>query len=132
MPFVLPPRILAIATAGRLFATARRVPALPVCREVPVLITRCRVTRAAPCLCRSRAASERHLSPLWSASARRIYTSPEGIEFFETHIRPVLVERCYECHSAKAKVLQGGLRLDSAERIRTGGDSGPVIVPQQA
>ncbi len=55
----------------------------------------------------------------------------EGIEFFETNIRPVLVERCYECHSGKAKVLQGGLRLDSAEGVRKGGDSGPVIVPHQ-
>ena len=55
----------------------------------------------------------------------------EGIEFFETHIRPVLVEKCYECHSADAKVLQGGLRLDTAERMRAGGDSGPVIVPNK-
>ncbi len=55
----------------------------------------------------------------------------EGIEFFETNIRPVLVERCYECHSGKAKVLQGGLRLDSAEGIRNGGDSGPAIVPHK-
>jgi hypothetical protein len=53
----------------------------------------------------------------------------DGIEFFETKIRPVLVERCYECHSGKAKVLQGGLRLDSAEALRKGGDSGPAIVP---
>jgi hypothetical protein len=53
--------------------------------------------------------------------------APQGAEFFETHIRPVLVERCYECHSAQAKVLQGGLRLDSAERLLAGGDSGPAI-----
>jgi hypothetical protein len=53
----------------------------------------------------------------------------DGIEFFETNIRPVLVERCYECHSGKAKVLQGGLRLDSADGMRKGGDSGPAIVP---
>jgi hypothetical protein len=26
----------------------------------------------------------------------------EGIEFFERKIRPVLVERCYECHSAQS------------------------------
>jgi hypothetical protein len=57
--------------------------------------------------------------------------SAEGIDFFETHIRPVLVERCYECHSAQAKVLQGGLRLDSAERLRAGGDSGPVVAPNK-
>jgi hypothetical protein len=57
--------------------------------------------------------------------------SAEGVEFFETHIRPVLVERCYECHSAQAKVLQGGLRLDSADRLRAGGDSGPVVSPDK-
>jgi hypothetical protein len=57
--------------------------------------------------------------------------SAEGVEFFETHIRPVLVEKCYECHSADSKVLQGGLRLDTAEGARTGGDSGPAVVPQK-
>jgi len=57
--------------------------------------------------------------------------SAEGVEFFETHIRPVLAEKCYECHSAKSKVLQGGLRLDTAELTRAGGDSGPAVVPQQ-
>jgi hypothetical protein len=54
--------------------------------------------------------------------------TPEGIEFFETHIRPVLVEKCYACHSAEAKVLQAGLRMDTAERMRAGGESGVVIV----
>ncbi|MGE3241348.1 MAG: DUF1553 domain-containing protein, partial [Pirellulales bacterium] len=55
----------------------------------------------------------------------------DGFEFFESHIRPVLVEHCYECHSADAKVLQGGLRLDTAEQTRAGGDSGPAVVPQK-
>lgn len=55
-----------------------------------------------------------------------------GIEFFEKKIRPVLVEHCYECHSAEAvenKKLKGGLLLDSREGLRQGGDSGPVLVP---
>ena len=43
----------------------------------------------------------------------------------------MLVEKCYECHSAEAKVLKGGLRLDTAERMRAGGESGPVIVPNK-
>ena len=55
--------------------------------------------------------------------------SPEGAEFFETHIRPVLVEKCYSCHSAGAKILQGGLRLDTAATTRAGGETGPVILP---
>ena len=28
--------------------------------------------------------------------------SPDSVEFFENRIRPVLVERCYECHSSDA------------------------------
>src|SRR5882724_1545294 len=52
----------------------------------------------------------------------------EGQEFFERKIRPLLIERCYECHSAEAKKLKGGLRLDLPDGILKGGDSGPAIV----
>src|SRR5262245_50964079 len=53
----------------------------------------------------------------------------EGIELFEKKIRPVLVERCHECHSAKAKKIEGNLRLDSRDAARKGGDQGPAIIP---
>jgi hypothetical protein len=53
----------------------------------------------------------------------------EQIDFFERKIRPVLVERCYQCHSAKAKELQGQLSLDTRAGLRQGGVSGPAIVP---
>jgi hypothetical protein len=53
----------------------------------------------------------------------------DGMEFFEKQIRPVLVERCYSCHSASAEKLKGGLRLDSREGLLRGGDSGPALVP---
>jgi len=51
-----------------------------------------------------------------------------GIEFFEKRIRPVLVEHCYKCHSARASKVKGGQRLDSKRAALAGGDSGPVIV----
>ncbi len=51
-------------------------------------------------------------------------------EFFEAKIRPVLVDKCYKCHSADAKELKGGLRLDSRAGWQKGGDSGPAIVPK--
>ncbi len=54
---------------------------------------------------------------------------PEGLEFFEKKIRPLLVERCFQCHSAKAPKLKAGLRLDSREGMLKGGDQGPAIVP---
>ena len=53
-----------------------------------------------------------------------------GIDFFEAKIRPVLVNHCYECHSAEAKSLKGGLLLDSREAAHKGGDSGAAVVPK--
>jgi mono/diheme cytochrome c family protein len=54
----------------------------------------------------------------------------EGVAFFEQRIRPVLIEHCYECHSAEAKKLKGNLYLDSKAGWQKGGDSGkPIIIP---
>jgi mono/diheme cytochrome c family protein len=50
-------------------------------------------------------------------------------EFFEKRVRPVLVERCYECHGEKKQ--KGGLRLDGAAVVQKGGDSGAVLVAGQ-
>jgi hypothetical protein len=51
------------------------------------------------------------------------------VEFFESKIRPILVEHCYECHSAGAKMLGGKLRLDHREGVLKGGESGAAIEP---
>src|SRR3954471_11044851 len=60
-------------------------------------------------------------------------TSPGDLDFFETRIRPVLVERCYKCHSATSEKLKGGLLLDTREGMLKGGESGkPAIVPGAA
>jgi len=56
------------------------------------------------------------------------FTSTD-LEFFEKKIRPLLAENCYKCHSAKAKKLKGGLRLDYRAGVLKGGDSGPAIQP---
>jgi hypothetical protein len=52
----------------------------------------------------------------------------EGAVFFETRIRPVLVEHCYSCHSAQAKEVKGSLLVDSARGLLHGGDSGTALV----
>ena len=57
----------------------------------------------------------------------------DDFEFFEKKIRPVLVERCYKCHSADAEKLKGGLLLDNKGGMLKGGESGqPAIVPGNA
>src|SRR5258706_16354275 len=58
--------------------------------------------------------------------------SPEGIEFFENKIRPVLVDKCYKCHSETSQKLKGDLKLDSAAGMLRGGESGsPSVVPRR-
>jgi hypothetical protein len=53
----------------------------------------------------------------------------DGMAFFESKIRPLLAEHCYECHSVRAKKLKGGLLLDSRAGVMKGGDSGAILVP---
>ena len=53
--------------------------------------------------------------------------APNGDEFFEKEVRPLLVERCLKCHDdAKAK---GDLKLTSRDRLLKGGDRGPAVTP---
>lgn len=49
--------------------------------------------------------------------------------YFENHVRPLLIEHCYECHSHSAGESMGELRLDTAEATRRGGTHGPSLVP---
>ena len=51
------------------------------------------------------------------------------LEFFEKRVRPLLVERCYKCHSATGEKVKGGLLMDSREELLKGGDTGPALVP---
>jgi hypothetical protein len=48
-----------------------------------------------------------------------------NVEFFERRVRPILSENCFSCHGPKKQM--GGLRLDSGEAVRKGGDDGPVV-----
>ena len=55
-----------------------------------------------------------------------IAATPQQIEFFESKIRPILAQECYECHSTATK-KKGGLVLDSRPGWQSGGESGDVI-----
>ena len=63
------------------------------------------------------------------AATNSVSPSAEQARFFETRVRPLLVERCGECHGAKKQ--WAGLRVDSRAALLKGGDSGPAIVPGQ-
>src|SRR5688572_22229559 len=56
-----------------------------------------------------------------------------GLEFFESRIRPILVEHCYECHSAGSAKVKADFLLDTREGLLKGGESGkPGLVPGDA
>ncbi len=54
--------------------------------------------------------------------------TPEKLAFFEKKIRPLLVNNCYNCHSANTN-SKGGLRVDDRNGLLNGGGRGAAIVP---
>jgi mono/diheme cytochrome c family protein len=60
------------------------------------------------------------------APPERIATTAQT-EFFESQIRPILLEKCFECHASDTD-QSGGLSLDSSDSIWKGGDSGPALL----
>jgi hypothetical protein len=51
----------------------------------------------------------------------------EGVTFFEMKIRPLLAQKCFECHGKDKQ--KGDLRLDHIDHIRAGGSHhGPAVV----
>ena len=51
----------------------------------------------------------------------------DGIRFFETKIRPLLADHCYECHGSKKQ--ESELRLDTLAGLQHGGAAGMAIAP---
>lgn len=64
-----------------------------------------------------------------AANALAADSPGSGLDHFEKKVRPLLAERCYQCHSARAATVFGELRLDSAAALERGGRSGPAVVP---
>ncbi len=53
--------------------------------------------------------------------------SAEAVRFFESRIRPLLADNCFQCHADKKQ--RGSLRLDSRAALMAGGDRGAAVVP---
>ena len=71
----------------------------------------------------------RAATPALAADAPRPAFSANDLQFFESKIRPILVDRCYKCHSHDADKIKGGLMLDTREGLMHGGNSGAAIEP---
>jgi len=55
--------------------------------------------------------------------------SPEGQQFFENKIRPILANHCLECHSVEKGKVKGGFSMDSREDVLKGGENGVALKP---
>jgi len=64
---------------------------------------------------------------LLAVALRGAEPSAEALRFFETRVRPVLVDHCFKCHAEKKQ--RGGLRVDSRAALMAGGDQGAALVP---
>ncbi len=51
----------------------------------------------------------------------------EQLRFFETTIRPLLADHCYQCHGPDEQ--ESGLRVDTLSGLLAGGKAGPSLVP---
>src|SRR6476469_3083484 len=65
-------------------------------------------------------------SSLYAQDAKPAGTQPTKITYDE-HVRPILREHCFSCHSADKQ--ESGLQLDSYQKAMAGGSSGEVVLP---
>ncbi len=71
------------------------------------------------------------LAPVKTRSADSAGEDAERRDFFESRIRPVLIENCYECHNSTG-TAESGLAVDFNGGLRKGGDSGAVVIPGES
>ena len=53
-------------------------------------------------------------------------TDTEKVEFFNSQVKPILQQNCFQCHGG-GDAVEGGLELTSREKILEGGNYGPAV-----
>jgi mono/diheme cytochrome c family protein len=61
-----------------------------------------------------------------TAGKSALLDATENAAFFEAKVRPLLLEQCSACHGEKQQA--GGLRLDTADGLAKGANSGAVVI----
>ncbi len=65
---------------------------------------------------------------LFAPSAHAATPTPADLDFFESKIRPILIDSCYKCHNAAEGKTKGSLALDTREGLLKGGATGPGLL----
>jgi hypothetical protein len=102
------------------------IDAMPLESQTRSLPVRC------PAAARSLIAAATMGLTLVAGVGRATEFSAAELAFFETDVRPLLAEHCYECHSAESDGLRAGLRVDTRDGLLAGGDSGSALEPGDA
>jgi mono/diheme cytochrome c family protein len=68
-------------------------------------------------------------SVLFASGNIGVLRADEGAVLFQSTVLPALESHCYDCHSASADRIKGGLLLDRKAGLLQGGESGPAMVP---
>jgi hypothetical protein len=50
-------------------------------------------------------------------------------DFFESRVRPLLVDRCFKCH--RGETAKSGLDMSSRQGLIAGGERGPAVIPNR-
>ncbi len=79
----------------------------------------------------ARVARQLAFLPLMAASLAQAELQPAESDFFEKKVRPLLISRCYDCHSEEKGKARGGLTVDTKEALMHGGDSGAALIAGQ-
>ncbi|MFL2858606.1 MAG: PSD1 and planctomycete cytochrome C domain-containing protein [Planctomycetota bacterium] len=58
-----------------------------------------------------------------------LHADDVDLRFFENRVRPLLVEKCLDCHGPDPGRREGGLDLSTRESLLSGGGRGPAAVP---
>ena len=66
-------------------------------------------------------------APAQEDLAQRPPDETAAAEYFEARVRPILAERCVDCHSGEKP--KGDLRMDSIAGLRAGAAGEPIFVP---
>lgn len=68
--------------------------------------------------------------PQWVIAGALVAGSPVRAADYEKEIKPLLKERCYTCHGALKQ--KADLRLDTANAMRKGGESGGILAREHS
>lgn len=63
----------------------------------------------------------------WTADAKTAKPNADQLDFFESKIRPLLIDNCHQCHGEDEQ--ESELRVDTLAGMLTGGLAGPSVVP---